>query len=198
MVASDLANNALPLYLSRPFSRAEYVFGRVATLLLLGSLITWVPGLLLFILQAGLAQGEDAGWWHRNLHIAWGIFAGSLIWLLLLAVLALALSAWVRWRIIATGLFVGLFFVMAGVGEATNEALRTYWGRLLNLGYLIMTVWKDLFDVVVTESQRRGQVGDPTKLDIPAGYCWLALLTVAGICLLLLSRRLQAREVVRG
>ena len=195
LVAPDLANNALPLYLSRPFSRAEYVLGRVATLLLLGSVITWVPGLLLFALQAGLAGG---GWWHQNLHLAWGIFAGSLIWLLLLALLALALSAWVRWRIVATGLFVGLFFVMAGLGEAFNQTLRTYWGKLLNLGYLITTVWKDLLDVVVTERQRRGQVGDPTKLDIPAGYCWLVLLAVAGFCLLLLARRLRAREVVRG
>jgi ABC-2 type transport system permease protein len=195
LVAPDLANNALPLYLSRPFTRAEYVLGRLATLLLLGSVITWVPGLLLFALQAGLAGG---GWWHQNLHILWGIFAGSLIWLLVLALLALALSAWVRWRIIATGLYVGLFFVLAGLGEAFNETLRTYWGKLLNLGYVITTVWKDLFDVVVTERQRRGQVGDPTKLDIPAGYCWLVLLAIAGFCLLLLARRLRAREVVRG
>jgi ABC-2 type transport system permease protein len=198
LVAPDLTNNALPLYLSRPFSRAEYVLGRVTTLLLLGSVITWVPNLLLFALQAGLARGEDVGWWHQNLHIAGGIVAGSLIWLLLLALLALALSAWVRWRIIATGLYVGLFFVTAGMGQAFNQVLRTYWGKLLNLGYVITTVWKDLFDVVVTERQRRGQVGDPTKLDIPPGYCWLVLLAVAGLCLLLLSRRLRAREVVRG
>jgi ABC-2 type transport system permease protein len=195
LVAPDLTNNALPLYLSRPFSRAEYVLGRVATLLLLGSLITWMPHWLLFALQAGLAGG---GWWHQNLHIAWGMFAGSLIWLLLLSLLSLALSAWVRWRIIATGLFVGLFFVSAGLGEAFNQTLRTYWGKLLNLGYVITTVWKDLYDVVQTERQRRGEIGDPTLLDVPAGYCWLVLFVLAGICLLLLSRRLRAKEVVRG
>jgi ABC-2 type transport system permease protein len=194
LVAPDLVNNALPLYLSRPFSRAEYVLGRVATLLLLGSANTWVPNLLLFALQAGLA---GAGWWHQNLHLAWGIVAGSLIWLLLLSLLALALSAWVRWRIVATGLYVGLFFVSAGLGEACNQTLRTYWGNLLNLSYVITTVWKDLFDVVLTERQRRGQIGDPTRLDIPAGWCWLVLLATAGVCLLLLSRRLRAKEVAR-
>jgi ABC-2 type transport system permease protein len=195
LVAPDLVNNALPLYLSRPFSRAEYVLGRVTTLLLLGSAITWVPNLLLFCLQAGLAGG---GWWHQNLHLAWGVLAGSLIWLLLLALLALALSAWVRWRIVATGLFVGLFFVLAGLGEAFNQTLRTYWGKLLNVGYLITTVWRDLFDVVITERQRRGQIGDPTKLDVPVGYCWLVLLALAGFCLVLLARRLRAKDVVRG
>ena len=195
LVAPDLTNNALPLYLSRPFSRPEYVLGRVTTLVLLGSIITWVPNLLLFALQAGLAGG---GWWRQNLHIAWGIVAGALICLLLLSLLALALSAWVRWRIVATGLYVGLLFVLAGVGEACNQTLRTYWGKLLNLGYLIDQVWKDLFDVVVTERQRRGQIGDPTRLDIPVGHCWMVLLLVTGLCLLLLSRRLRAREVVRG
>ncbi|HEY0706295.1 MAG TPA: hypothetical protein VGG33_05825 [Polyangia bacterium] len=195
LVAPDLVNNALPLYLSRPFSRAEYVAGRVVTLLLLGSAITWLPGLLLFALQAGLA-GE--GWWHQNLHLAWGIVAGSLMWLTLLSLLALALSAWVRWRIVATGLFVGLFFVSAGLGEAFNQTLRTYWGKLLNLGYVITTIWKDLFHVVETERQRRGEIGDPTLLDVPPGYCWLVLLAITGICLLLLTRRLRAREVVRG
>ncbi len=196
LVAPDLVNNALPLYLSRPFSRAEYVLGRVATLMFLGSVITWVPGLLLFALQAGLAA--EGGWWYQNLHLASGIVAGSLIWLLLLSLLSLAVSAWVRWRIVATGLFVGLFFVSAGLGEAFNQTLRTYWGNLLNLGYVITTVWKDLFDVVVTERQRRGRIGDPRLLDIPPGYCWLVLLGVAAVCLLLLTRRLRAREVVRG
>ena len=35
LVATDLANNALPLYLSRPFSRLEYVVGKATVLLAL-------------------------------------------------------------------------------------------------------------------------------------------------------------------
>src|SRR5207244_828077 len=41
LVAPDLANNALPLYLSRPFSRQEYVIGKLSVLLAVTSLITW-------------------------------------------------------------------------------------------------------------------------------------------------------------
>ena len=51
-------NNALSLYLARPFSRAEYVLGKMWILVVLMSLMTWVPGLLLFLLQAYL---EGAG-----------------------------------------------------------------------------------------------------------------------------------------
>ena len=59
LVAPDLRNNGLPLYLSRPFSRTEYVLGKMTVLAALMSLITWVPGLLLFFFQGYL---EGAGW----------------------------------------------------------------------------------------------------------------------------------------
>ena len=50
-VSPDLANNALSLYLARPFSRVEYVLGKMSVLVILASLMTWVPALLLFALQ---------------------------------------------------------------------------------------------------------------------------------------------------
>ena len=59
LIAGDLTNGALPLFLSRPFSRADYVLGKFAVLGLLLSGVTWVPCLLLFSLQAGLAKD---GW----------------------------------------------------------------------------------------------------------------------------------------
>src|SRR5580698_8741748 len=58
-ISPDLANNALPLYLARPFSRAEYVLGKMAVLLILMSIMTWIPGLVLFVLQG---YEEGAGW----------------------------------------------------------------------------------------------------------------------------------------
>src|ERR1700690_448662 len=93
-ISPDLANNALPLYLARPFSRAEYVLGKMSVLLIRMSVMTWIPGLLSFILQAAL---EGNGWVGPDLRIAAAIFLGSWIWILLLSLLALALSAWVKW-----------------------------------------------------------------------------------------------------
>src|SRR5205807_10578886 len=56
-------HDALPIFLSRPFSRPEYVLGKCAVIALLLSVVTWVPGLILFSLQAGLAEG---GWTWRS------------------------------------------------------------------------------------------------------------------------------------
>src|SRR5229473_5129806 len=56
-VSRDLTNNGLPLYLCRPFSRSEYVVGKMSIVIILLSASTWAPGLLLF-----LFQGYLEGW----------------------------------------------------------------------------------------------------------------------------------------
>src|SRR6266849_5177987 len=81
-VSRDLANNALPLYLCRPFSRPEYVVGKMSIVIILLSTITWIPGLLLFLLQCYL---EGWTWFSGNSWIASAVFLGSLVWIVLLA-----------------------------------------------------------------------------------------------------------------
>ena len=71
LISPDLSNGALPLYFCRPFSRAEYVLGKSSVLGILLSQITWIPGLILFSIQASFA---GATWTWNNLWIA-----GSLI-----------------------------------------------------------------------------------------------------------------------
>ena len=73
-VSPDLSNNALSLYLARPFSRVEYVGGKMSVLIILMSLMTWVPGLLLFGLQGYL---EGWTWMRDNAQLAYGLFLGA-------------------------------------------------------------------------------------------------------------------------
>ena len=47
LVAPDLANNALPLYFSRPLPRWGYALARLTVLVGMLSVVTWIPGLLL-------------------------------------------------------------------------------------------------------------------------------------------------------
>ena len=112
----------MPLYLCRPFSRTEYIAGKMSVLVFLLSLVTWVPGLILFVIQASLAGWE---WTKANLWIAGSIFIGLVVWILVLSLLALALSAWIKWKIAAGGLVLGVFFAGAGFGSALNSVMRT-------------------------------------------------------------------------
>jgi ABC-2 type transport system permease protein len=181
LISGDLANRALPLYLSRPFTRAEYVVGKMSVLLMLLSLITWVPGMILFAVQ-GVLGGP--AWLSQHLWIAWALFAGSWVWILVISLLALALSAWVKWRIAAGALLLAVFFVAAGFGEAVNAVLEVHWGRLINLMYLFATVWNRLFRSRET-------------FEISEASAWMMLGLICVACLVLLNRKLRAFEVVK-
>ncbi len=184
MVSPDLTNGGLPLFLSRPISRAEYVLGKVLVLTAVLSAVTWIPLLLLFGIQAQLAQG----WLWKNVYLVPGLIAGAMLWIAVLAMLALAVSAWVRWRIVATGLLMGLVFIPAGFGGVISAVLRTPWGLILNVPYMLTLVWARLL---------RTPIGFRNEV-LPLYAAWIALLGVSALCLFVLNRRILARQVVRG
>ncbi len=183
LVAPDLRNNGLPLYLSRPFSRTEYVLGKMAVLVALMSLVTWIPGLLLFLFQGYL---EGAGWLGNNLRIGAAIFAGSWAWILVVSLVALAISAWVKWKPVARVSLLIVFFVLTGFAQALNAALDTWWGHLLSLSNAMNKLWFSLF----------GQEPDE-RLAQPLWAAWLTIIAGCALALWLLSRRVRAYEVVR-
>src|SRR5207249_974431 len=51
LVANDRRANALQIYLSKPLTRAEYVFGKLAILTAFLLLVTWVPAIVLLVVQ---------------------------------------------------------------------------------------------------------------------------------------------------
>ena len=181
LISPDLANGALPLYFCRPFSRAEYVLGKSAVLGILLSQITWIPGIILFIIQCSFA---GATWTWQNLWIAGSLILGSLIWIAILSLLAMALSAWVKWRIVAGALLLAVMFFGAGFAQAVNAVLHIDGGHFFDLGYLVAAVWTRLFDV---EAQPA----------ITAPEAWIAILLYCSVPLWLLMRKVRAYEVVR-
>ena len=201
LVSRDLANNGLPLYLCRPFSRAEYVLGKMAVLVILLSLVTWVPGLVLFLLQAYL---EGARWLVSNLWLAGAIFVGSMTWIVLLALLALAVSAWVRWRVVASGALLGLFFIPSAFGEAINGLFLTLLGHLISPAALIQNIWRGLFGTFTREVGRfniedawGNKFAGVVLREPPLWAFWLVVALICLVCLLLLARKVRAYEVVK-
>ncbi|HYV62312.1 MAG TPA: hypothetical protein VE958_06540 [Bryobacteraceae bacterium] len=181
LVSPDLVNGAMPLYLCRPFSRAEYIAGKMSVLVFLLSLVTWVPGLILFAIQSSLAGWE---WTKANYWIAGSLFIGMMVWILMLSLLALALSAWIKWKIAAGGLVLGVFFVGAGFGSALNNVMRIKYGSLLNLTEVMFKIWSKLF-----------RWPEDTGISLEAS--WVSVGVVCATCLWLLVRRVRAFEVVK-
>jgi ABC-2 type transport system permease protein len=181
LISRDLSNGALTLYLSRPLSRSEYVIGKMAALAITLSWITWVPGLVLFFVQSGVAGGS---WMRDNFWIATGLTIGSLIWIFVLSLLALALSAWVKWRIAAGALLLAVFFFGAGFAQAINVIMGTTQGYLFDLASLVQVLWRDLL------RQKGPQQIAPAEASV-------ALLVFCGLCLMLLMKKVKPNEVVR-
>ncbi len=180
LIAPDLANNALPLYFSRPLTRCRYVLGRLVVLFGMLSVITWVPGLLLFGMQASMAGG---GWWRANWTLGTGVAAGFAIWVMLVSTVALASSAYVRWRVVAGALVLGFFFILGGVSVMINEIFRVTWGHALNPAWAVYRLWCALLGV-----------NPPAGPGI--GACLLSLATVVMVLALVLERRLRPVEVI--
>ena len=204
LISRDLSNNALPLYLCRPLSRAEYVLGKMTVIVVLLSLVTWIPGLLIFFFQASLA---GAAWLWANLWMIQAIFSGSMVWIILLSLLALAVSSFLKWRVVASGALLGIFFVPSAFGEIVNQLFLTRAGSLISLWASINSLWRGLFGLFVRESGRiRGKVDNPiydgqvvniTLLEPPLWASWLVIALVCGLCVWLLARKVRAYEVIK-
>jgi ABC-2 type transport system permease protein len=180
LISADLSNNALSLYLSRPITRAEYLYGKMGVLFLVLAPITWVSGLVVTLMCALLRV--DVGF--SNLRLAMAYLIGHLIWFLVVSLLTLAVSAWVRFKPAARGALFGIIFILSGFAQAINAVTGTSVGDLIHLTRSIgnVALWI---------------LGLPLEGGLPVAASFL---TLAGTCLLsiwMLNRKLRAHEVVR-
>jgi ABC-2 type transport system permease protein len=180
LVAPDLANNALPLYFSRPLTRWSYALARLTVIVGMLSVVTWIPGLLLFGLQIALA----GGWWFlANWTLGAGVLVGFLLWLLVLSLVAMATSAYVKWRVVAGAISLAFFFILSGVSEMINNVFRVTWGHVLDPAWSVNRVWCSLLSV------------DPPE-GPGAGASMLSLTAFVLLLVLVIERKLRPVEVV--
>jgi ABC-2 type transport system permease protein len=181
LIASDRRANALQIYLSKPVTRFEYVFGKLAVLMtfLLG--VTWLPAMLLLVVQIVFSGRFD--FISQNLILIPAITLFSFIQTLAVALAMLALSSLSNNSRFVGVLYAGLIFfsqAMYGVVYAITRDSRTAW----------ISVAADLT-----------QVGDaifqmPLRLRAPLPMAVLmVLLIVAGACVIL-ERRVRGVEVI--
>jgi len=181
LIAPDLAHGALPLYFSRPLSRTEYVVSRMLVLVGLLSVVTWIPGLFVFGMQAGMAGWS---WFADYWTFGAAVFFGFLLWILLVALVSMASSAYVKWRIVAGAVILAAFFLLAGAAELFNAVLRVEWASAFNPGRAMNQIW-------------RAMLGADPMPGPSALQCAIALTIMVGALILVLERRLRPVQVVK-
>jgi ABC-2 type transport system permease protein len=180
LIAPDLANGALPLYFSRPLTRPEYVASRMLVLVGVLSPVTWIPGLLLFSMQWSLAGWT---WFAENWKLGAGIFFGFLMWIVLVSLIAMASSAYVKVRVIAGALVLAVFFVLAGAAELINAVLRVEWASAANPARAMNQIWRSMLGA--------DPIPGPNAFE-----CLIAVAVMAVLLLVVLERKLRPVEVV--
>jgi ABC-2 type transport system permease protein len=181
LIANDRRANALQIYLSKPLTRTEYVFGKCAILMTLLLGVTWLPAILLLLVQ--IAFSGSLTFFVNNLYLFPAITLFSFIQVLVSAGSMLALSSLSRSSRYVGVLYAGLIFftqALYGVVFALTADSRMAW----------MSVVMDL-----------AQIGDaifrlPLRfaMPVPLAFAMIALL-IAGSGFVL-RRRVQGIEVV--
>lgn len=181
LIANDRRANALQIYLSKPLTRAEYILGKFAILFTFLVLVTWLPAILLLLLQGAFA-GSFA-FLRQNLHLVPAITLFSLVQVLVATLSMLALSSMSN-----SSRFVAVMY--AGIVLFTDAMFAAMRGILGSTGLSWISVPATL-----------EQVGDAifrTKLryDTPVAVSMVVLLAVVVISVSVLERKVRGVEVV--
>jgi ABC-2 type transport system permease protein len=181
LIANDRRANALQIYLSKPLTRGEYIFGKLAVLMTFLLLVTWVPAIVLLIVQ--IAFAGNFTFFRDNIYLFPAITVFSFIMVTMVAASMLALSS-----LSNSSRYVGIlysaviFFTQAiyGVVYAVTRSTALSW---------------------LSFSANLAQVGDvifrlPPKYDTPWILSLVAIILVIVASGLVLERRVRGVEVI--
>jgi ABC-type transport system involved in multi-copper enzyme maturation permease subunit len=116
LIASDRRANALQIYLSKPLMRTEYIAGKAAILFVFLTLATWLPAMLLLLLQVMFA-GSFA-FLQKNLFLFPAITVGSMLQVLVATFTMLALSSLSKSSRYVGILYAGIIFFTGAIYTA--------------------------------------------------------------------------------
>src|SRR4051812_42296443 len=91
LIADDIRSNALQLYLSRPLTRTQYAAGKFAILATALALVTWMPAMVLLIVQVLFAG--SVSFLLGNLYLVPAISLFSIVEIAVATFIMLALSS---------------------------------------------------------------------------------------------------------
>src|SRR5947208_2378773 len=142
LIANDRRANALQIYLSKPLTRAEYVFGKLAILMTFLALVTWLPAIVLLVVQ--VAFTGSFAFLRANIFLVPAITIYSFLEITMVATTMLALSSLSNSsRYVAILYTVVLFFtqaiygVLTAVTRSTSFSWVSYFGNLSQIAAVI-------------------------------------------------------------
>ena len=181
LVSPDMGNQAMPLILSRPLTRFDYVVGKLLALVALAAAAAWLPGAV--VLASSALYAEDG--WGAHAQAFAALSGATLLWSVCLGLAALAISACVKWRPAATLGFLGIYVVGATFGSALQASL--------DLGANPLSLADAIDSLAAHWLPGIPEDGYP----MPVAAAWAMLLAVAALAIVVLARGVRAFEAAR-
>ncbi|HXH05167.1 MAG TPA: hypothetical protein VNI83_01110 [Vicinamibacterales bacterium] len=181
LVANDRRANALQIYLSKPLRRAEYIAGKLAIVGAVLLLATWIPALLLLLLQV-LFSGSFA-FVRTHLFLVPAVTLSSFLEAIVAGVTILALSS-----LSSSGRFAGMLYAGA-----------VFFSKAVFLVLMFITGGSRVSWVSVSDSL--AQVVDvifrtAPRHETPWQVSLLVLVGLVAVSVSVLERRVRGVEVV--
>ncbi|MCK5861975.1 MAG: hypothetical protein KAH38_05790 [Candidatus Hydrogenedentes bacterium] len=181
MICNDFKNNLMEVYFSKPLTWADYSFGKILTLVLLGLSITALPGVILVGLHNLLLPSMDtlsASWWWP-----FSIIGYSLVIIIPITLAVLACSS-----LLPSQNYAAITIIMALVANSSLGVL--FAGMLRQRDYMAIS-----FPLSI---RRVGETlfGDHRILFSLSWYwCFLYISVVCLISLLIILRKVRRAEI---
>lgn len=181
LIATDLKNNALSLYLSKPISWLDYLIGKFAVVGILLACMLLIPGLLLFLEHALLT---DTDFFQENYWLPFSMVAYSAIIITSTSLLMLLFSSLTSNPRYATIGFCAVWFGSSAVFGVLREITRS--GEVA-----LVSMWAN-YDRLGT-----ALFGLPYNYAVHWFWALLILVVLAALCVLVLRHRIRAVEIVK-
>jgi len=181
LISTDRRVNALQIYLSKPLTRVEYIAGKLAILFALLLVVTWLPAMMLLLLQVVFAG--DMTFLRENLFLVPAMTLFGLLYALMVSFTMLALSSLATSARYAAVLYAGallfteaIFGILRGVTGSSALSWMSFRANLAQVGDLLFQV--------------------PPRYDTPWPVSLAVVIGVIAVSVWVLERRVRGVEVV--
>jgi ABC-2 type transport system permease protein len=181
LIADDKRANALQVYLSKPLTRVEYIAGKLAALLVLLLGITFLPAMLLLLMQMLFAGNTQ--FLRENLFLLPAITLYSAIQALFSGFALLALSSLSKSRRFVAVMYAGVLFFTAAMYQALRNITTSNAWAVIAPGEMLDVLGDAIFRVKDNPA-------------VPPAVAALVILLMIGLSIWVLERKVRGIEVV--
>jgi len=182
LIAKDVKFKALQLYLAKPITNLEYILGKLGVVVFFLAMVTLVPGVLLFLIQAILVG--DSLYFRHFWWVMGAIFWYSAVIILSGSFLILALSALSESARSAASGCAAVFLLTTAIAQLLRRSTHDDNYMLISFRHNWTSVGERIFGV-------------ERLYDLPWAWSLVILVGAIVVCAVVLARRIRGVEVVK-